>query len=416
MDMDITSQSGGGNGQGAATADSTAPSLLQSEDFGVTGDATDAVSNTGIHSNDNNMESGDTTVKSEILGWDPRHSLNARAATVLYRGNLRTVDLTKVDWVERYFSPVVSGVKYDTITKIPYGKKISFRDIRIKLEEQGFFILLKENGIAVDKLRFYPRAGKPALMQWKEVLECNIWENLEGDGSLDRPYLVVMAPYEKRHFSPVIRLGANDFALNKPVLKIAYYRQRLSFGDIRTKLKKRNYDGYLTKFDLDFEDLRFSLHAGDPVLSWTKEEEWSVWDNVQRDGSYDNPHTLFMAYEQERYFCPVVSGLIQPNIIIEIHYGLDISFRDVRLELEDSGFNPFPADEGSGGPFVFTLSAGGPALSSKQESDSSQWSVWKYVQGDGSRDQPHLVYVEAEPWWMNISLTGWASRNNIVVH
>ena len=74
------------------------------------------------------------------------------------------------------------------------------------------------------------------------------------------------------------------------------------------------------------------------------------------------------------------------------------------------------ADEGSGGPFVFTLSAGGPALSSKQESDSSQWSVWKYVQGDGSRDQPHLVYVEAESWWMNISLTGWASRNNIVVH
>ena len=90
---------------------------------------------------------------------------------------------------------------------------------------------------------------------------------------------------------------------------------------------------------------------------------------MQRAGSYDNPHPLFMAYEQERYFCPVVSGLIQPNIIIEIHYGLDISFRDVRLELEDSGFNPFPADEGSGGPFVFTLSAGGPALSSKQESD-----------------------------------------------
>ena len=151
--------------------------------------------------------------------------------------------------MERSFSPIVSGVKYDTIIKIPYGKKISFRDIRIKLEEQGFFILLKENGIAVDKLRFYPRAGKPALMQWKEVLECNIWENLEGDGSLDRPYLVVMAPYKRRHFSPVIRLGANDFALNKPVLKIAYYRQRLSFGDIRTKLKEKNDDEYVfTKF------------------------------------------------------------------------------------------------------------------------------------------------------------------------
>lgn len=249
MDMDITSQSGGGNGQGAATADSTAPSLLQSEDFGLTGDTIGAVSNTDAHSNDNNMESGDTTVKSEKLGWDPRHSLNARAATVLYRGNLRKVDLTKVDWVERYFSPVVSGVKYDTITKIPYRQKISFRDIRIKLEEQGFFILLKENGIAVDKLRFYPRAGKPALMLKKEALERNIWENLEGDGSLDRPYLVVMAPYEKRYFKPVLRLGilgADDVAWHDlPVLKIAYYRQRLSFGDIRTKLKERNDDEYV---------------------------------------------------------------------------------------------------------------------------------------------------------------------------
>ena len=152
----------------------------------MTGDVIGAVSNTDAHSNDNNMESGDTTVKSEKLEWDPRHSLNARAATVLYRGNLRKVDLTKVDWVERYFSPVVSGVKYDTITKIPYRQKISFRDIRIKLEEQGFFILLKENGIAGDKLRFYPRAGKPALMLKKEALERNFWENLEGDGSLDQ--------------------------------------------------------------------------------------------------------------------------------------------------------------------------------------------------------------------------------------
>ena len=97
MDMDVTSQSGGQNGQGAATADSTAPSLLHSDDFGVTGDAVDAVSNTDTHSNDNNMESEDTTVKSEILGWDPRPSLHARKIIVLYQGNLTKVDLTKVD-------------------------------------------------------------------------------------------------------------------------------------------------------------------------------------------------------------------------------------------------------------------------------------------------------------------------------
>ena len=87
----------------------------------------------------------------------------------------------------------------------------------------------------------------------------------------------------------------------------------MSFGDIRTELKKRNYDGYLTKFDLDFEDLRFSLHAGEPVLSWDEEdeeeEEWSVWDNVQCDGSFDHPHPLFMSYDNEHYFCPVVLGL-----------------------------------------------------------------------------------------------------------
>ena len=122
MDMDVSSQSGVRNGQGTVTADSTAPSLLHSEDFGVTGDADGAVSNTDTHSNGNNMERGDTRGESEILEWDPRHSLNAREAIVRYRGNLTKVHLTNVvcPLPERYFSPVVSGVKYDTITKIPY--------------------------------------------------------------------------------------------------------------------------------------------------------------------------------------------------------------------------------------------------------------------------------------------------------
>ena len=72
--------------------------------------------------------------------------------------------------------------------------------------------------------------------------------------------------------------GRDDVALHDlPVLKIAYYRQRLSFGDIRTKLKERDDDIYIqTKFGYHFDDVRFSLRAGEPVRSYEEDEEEEV--------------------------------------------------------------------------------------------------------------------------------------------
>ena len=98
----------------------------------------------------------------------------------------------------RYFSLYIRGEgEVGCLIQIQFRQNLAYADIRHKLVEDGFNDILKEKGLDIKSLHFYPAADGPCQLDFKQEPDrktWNVWEYVKGtgDGSFQNPYRVFM--------------------------------------------------------------------------------------------------------------------------------------------------------------------------------------------------------------------------------